>query len=117
MQKRGIWILSVMTIIMMVVLGGSLVFGEQTIEFKDGMVIKGEIQNKMLRVQTSFGKLMPPTDKIVFVSEGNVELQDGTKIMGNVVIDEQEGLVVKTKYGTWTLRFKPEDLQMITFQK
>ncbi len=116
MQKRRLWILSVITIIVMVVFDGSLAFAEQTIEFKDGMVIKGEIQNKTLTVETSFGKLTPPLEKIVFISEGNVELKDGSRIAGNVVVDEK-GLVVKTKYGTWTLHFKPEDIEMIMFQK
>jgi len=116
MQKRTRWILSVITIVAMLVFSGNLAFAGQVIEFKDGMVINGEIQNKMLTVETSFGRLQPPIDKIVFVSEGNVELRDGSKIMGNLIVDK-EGLVVKTKYGTWTLHFKPEDLQMITFQK
>jgi len=74
------------------------------------------INNRIETVQTSFGKLTPPTDKIVFISEGNVELRDGSRIMGDLIVGEK-GLVVKTKYGTWTLHFEPEDLQMITFQK
>lgn len=116
MHKRTRWILSVIIIIAMVILGGNLAFAGQVIEFKDGTVIKGEIQNKTLTVETSFGMLKPAVDKIVFISEGTVELRDGSKIMGDVVVDEK-GLVVKTKYGTWTLHFEPEDLQMITFQK
>ena len=116
MQARRFEILSVISIVVMIVCGGNLAFAEQTIEFKDGMVIKGEIQNETLTVETSFGKLTPPLEKIVFVSEGSVELKDGSKIAGNVVVDEK-GLVVKTKYGTWTLHFKPEDIEMIMFQK
>jgi hypothetical protein len=109
-------LLKVITIIAMVIFSASLAFAEQVINFKDGTVIKGEIQNETLTVQTSFGKLTPGVDKIIFISEGNVELRDGSKIMGNLVIDA-EGLVVKTKYGTWTLHFKAEDLQMITFSR
>ena len=101
----------------MIAFGGNLAFAEQKIEFKDGTVIKGEIQNKTLTVKTSFGTLKPEVDKIVFISEGTVELRDGSKIMGDVVVDEKKGLEVKTKYGTWTLNFEPEDLQMITFSK
>ena len=88
----------------------------QTLEFKDGTVIKGEIQNKILLVQTSFGILKPEVDKIAFVSDGSVELRDGSKIMGSIVV-EDDGLTIKTRYGVWTLHFKPEDLQMITFHR
>lgn len=116
MNTRRYGILSLIVIMGVVGLGASLAFGGQIIEFKDGTVIKGEIQNKTLTVETSFGQLTPPLEKIVFVSEGNVELKDGSKIMGTVVVGD-EGLTVKTKYGTWTLTFKPGDLQMITFQQ
>ena len=45
MQKRRCWILSIITIIAMVILGTNLAFaGQSSIEFKDGTVIKGEIQ-------------------------------------------------------------------------
>ena len=103
-------------IIFTIILTASLVFAGQTIEFKDGTIIKGEIQNETLTVETSFGKLKPPTAQIAFVSEGTVELRDGSKIMGDLVVDD-EGIVIKTKYGTWTLTFKPEDVTMITFSK
>lgn len=116
MQTRSFKILSVIPIMIMAVLIGHIAFAEQTIEFKDGMVIKGEIQNESLTVKTSFGNLTPPLEKIIFVSEGNVELKDGSKIAGHIVVDEK-GLVVKTKYGTWTLHFQAEDLEMIMFQK
>lgn len=115
-MQKSIRFLSVSVMVTMVVLGGSLAFAEQVLNFKDGTVIKGAIQNETLTVQTSFGKLTPSLDKIIFISEGNVELRDGSKIMGELVIDN-EGLVVKTKYGVWTLHFKSEDLQMITFSK
>jgi len=116
MDQRTRWLLTVITMIGVIVVAGSLAFAEQVLNFKDGTVIKGEIQNETLTVQTSFGKLTPSVDKIIFISEGNVELRDGSKIMGELVMDK-EGLVVKTKYGVWTLHFKAEDLQMITFSK
>jgi preprotein translocase subunit SecF len=116
MQKRIFFILSVIAVVLMSI-GISLAAEVQSsIEFKDGTIIKGQIQNEALTVKTSFGMLKPPTEKIAFISEGNVELRDGSKIMGDIVVDE-DGLVVKTKYGTWTLHFGPEDLQMITFSR
>lgn len=116
MQIRGCKILSVIPIMMMVMLGGSIAFAEQIIEFKDGTVIKGEIQNTTLTVKTKFGELNAEIDNIDFISEGTVELHGGSKVMGDLLVGDG-GLTVKTKYGTWTLTFEPEDLQMITFQK
>ncbi len=112
MRTKGSWMLAAAAA---VALAGPPAVAEQVFEFKDGTLIKGEIQNPTLTVKTGFGQLQPPTDGIVFISEGTVEMREGSRIMGELVLDD--GLVVKTKYGTWTLRFKPEDVKMITFQK
>lgn len=116
MQTKMHKVLSIISIMIMALMFGNIVFAEQTIEFKDGMVVKGEIQNESLTVKTSFGTLTPPLDTIIFVSEGNVELKDGSKIAGHIVVDEK-GFFVKTKYGTWTLHFTSKDIEMIMFQK
>ena len=114
MQKVINTLLKVLFVIIVLTFYVGGVFAGQTLEFKDGTVIKGEIQNETVMVKTSFGTLIPEVEKIAFVSEANVELRDGSKIMGHVDVGE-EGLTIKTQYGTWTIYFEPEDLAMITF--
>jgi len=49
-MQKSIRFLSVSVMVTMVVLGGSLAFAEQVLNFKDGTVIKGAIQNETLIV-------------------------------------------------------------------
>ena len=95
-------------------------------KFKDGTLIRGEIQGETLRIKTKFGELTPKVSDIAFVSAGKIELTDGSQIMGELLPEaeeqeketsEQKGLLFKTKYGTFELFFSMEDIEYIDFKK
>ena len=102
-------------------------------KFKDGTLVRGEIQGEKLRVKTKFGELTPKINEVAFVSGGKIELTDGSQIMGELLPAAlpaageekteaaapaaKKGLLLKTKYGTFELFFTMEDLEYIDFKK
>lgn len=116
-------------ILSLVVIYSTTAFAAQEFKFTDGTLIRGEIQGETLRIKTKFGELHPKVSDIAFVSEGKIELRDGSQVMGELLpeVEEQgteksaseqkKGLLFKTKYGTFELFFSMEDLEYIDFKK
>lgn len=108
----------------------TVVFSSQEFKFKDGTLIRGELQEERVHVKTQFGDLYPKVSEIVFVSSGKIELSDGSQVMGELLSEspseseekktetsEKKGLSFKTKYGTFELLFSMEDIEYIDFKK
>ena len=105
-------------------------FAAQEFKFKDGTLIRGEIQGERVHIKTQFGDLYPKVSELVFVSSGKIELSDGSQVMGELLSEapsesekketatsEKKGLLFKTKYGTFELLFAMKDLEYIDFKK
>lgn len=114
-------------ILSLVLVYSTTAFAAQEFKFTDGTLIRGEIQGETLRIKTKFGELHPKVSDIAFVSEGKIELRDGSQIMGELLPEGEEqeketseqkkGLLFKTKYDTFELFFSMEDIEYIDFKK
>lgn len=108
-------------------------FAAQEFKFKDGTLIRGDIQEERVHIKTQFGDLYPKVSEIVFVSNGKIELSDGSQVMGELLAEDSttpeakdtdspaaaqtKGLSIKTKYGTFEVFFSMEDIDYIDFKK
>lgn len=120
-------------ILMWVLLCSTMAFAAQEFKFKDGTLIRGDIQEERVHIKTQFGDLHPKVSEIVFVSNGKIELSDGSQVMGELIAgdssapeaketensaaEQKKGLSVKTKYGTFEVFFAMEDIEYIDFKK
>ncbi len=105
----------------------ALALADQEIKFKDGTLIRGKVQGERLQIRTKFGTLQPKVDEVVFVSGGKIELSDGSQVWGELVpgapqtaaegATPAKGLRFQTKYGTWELIFRMDDVEYIDFRK
>lgn len=126
---KKIWLATILSLVM----SYSLTAAAVEFKFKDGTLIRGDIQGEKLRVKTKFGELTPKVNEVAFVSGGKIELTDGSQIMGELLPAAlptageekteaaapaaKKGLLLKTKYGTFELLFAMEDIEYINFKK
>jgi hypothetical protein len=124
--------LKVSMIIGLVLVWSTVVFAAE-LKFTDGTLIRGEFQGERVRIRTEFGDLTPKVSDLAFVSQGKIELRDGSQVFGELLpgtsstseeqgtettsAEEKKGLPLKTKYGTFELLFSMEDIEYIDFME
>lgn len=94
--------------------GGEIPAGTAQISLKDKTFIIGELQNIDLTVKTKYGALRPNLADIAAITGNLVTLKDGETLKGDVDFGA-ERWIVKTAFGTFTLKFSAGDIEFVDF--